>query len=84
MRANRAFELIVSRAGHGPAFLADPKRSDRVEVVSIEDSELMLYWELPPRQAAKLVRRLREDLASLEAEEFIAIWEGADGLGDGP
>ena len=29
--------------------------------------------------AAKLLKRLRADLAGLEAEEFLALWEGADG-----
>jgi hypothetical protein len=48
-------------------------------VVSIDDGELLLYWELPAREAAKLLKRLRTDLVSLEAGEFLAIWEGADG-----
>jgi hypothetical protein len=78
MRANRAFRLIVSRGGHEPAFLADRKRTDRIEVVSIDDGEILLYWNLPARQAAKLVKQLRADLLGLEAEEFIALWEGAD------
>ena len=38
----------------------------------------MLYWELPAKDAAKLLKQLRSDLVSLEAEEFIAIWLGAD------
>jgi hypothetical protein len=79
MRANRAFDLIISRGGHEPAFIADPRRTDRIEVVSIDDGELILYWELPAKDAAKLLKQLRGDLVSLEAEEFIAIWLGADG-----
>lgn len=79
MRANRAFHLIVSRGGHEPVFLADRRRLDRIEVVSVDDGELLLYWELPAKEAATLVRRLRADLAGLEAEEFLALWEGADG-----
>jgi hypothetical protein len=79
MRANRAFDLTVSRGGREPAFLADPARLDRIEVVSIDDGELMLYWELPAKEAAGLLKRLRADLVSLDAEEFIAIWDGADG-----
>jgi hypothetical protein len=46
--------------------------------VSVDDGELLLYWELPPKDATKLVRRLRADLVGLEAEEFLAIWEDAD------
>ncbi len=79
MRANRAFELTVTRGDRKPAFLADEARIDRIEVVSIADGELLLYWELPARQASQLLRRLRADLAGLEAEEFLALWEGADG-----
>ncbi|HZE06210.1 MAG TPA: hypothetical protein VE127_13355 [Solirubrobacteraceae bacterium] len=80
MRANRAFHLIVSRGGREPAFLADRRRMDRIEVVSIDDGELLLYWELPAKDAARLLKRLRADLAGLEAEEFLTLWEGADGL----
>ncbi len=79
MKANRVYHLTVSREGREPAFLADPRRLDRLEVVSIDDGELVLYWDLPAKQAAKLAKALRADLAGLEAEEFIAIWEGADG-----
>ncbi len=78
MRANRAFELIVSRGGIEPAFLADPERLDRVEVVSIDDGEVVLYWDLPAKDASRLLRALRADLAGMDAEEFISTWEGAD------
>ena len=79
MRANRVFHLIVSRGGREPAFLADRRRLDRIEVVSVDDGELLLYWDLPAKDAGRLVRRLRTDLAGMEAEEFLALWEGADG-----
>jgi hypothetical protein len=78
MRANRAFHLTVSREGREPAFIADRRRLDRIEVISIDDGELLLYWELPAQEASRLVKRLRADLSGLEAEEFIALWEGAD------
>lgn len=80
MKANRVFHLIVSRGSREPAFLADRRRLDRIEVVSVDDGELLLYWETPPKEAAKLVKRLRADLAGMEAEEFLALWEGADGF----
>lgn len=80
MRANRVFHLIVSRGGREPAFLADRRRMDRIEVVSIDDGELLLYWELPARDAVRLLKRLRADLAGMEAEEFLALWDGADGV----
>lgn len=79
MRANRVFHLQVTRGGREPAFLADQRRLDRIEVVSVADGELLLYWELPAKPAAKLVRRLRADLVGMEAAEFLAMWDGADG-----
>jgi hypothetical protein len=78
MKANRAYELIVSRGGREPAFLSDPKRTDRIEVVSIDDGEVILYWNVGAKQAAKLLRLLRADLASLDAEEFFDKWLDAD------
>jgi uncharacterized protein YfaQ (DUF2300 family) len=79
VKANRVFHLTVSRGGREPAFLADRRRLDRIEVVSVDDGELLLYWDLPAKDAARLARRLRTDLAGMEAEEFLAMWEGADG-----
>jgi len=78
VKANRAYELIVSRGGIEPAFLADPERLDRIEVVSIDDGEVVLYWDLPAKDASKLLRTLRADLAGMDADEFIRAWEGAD------
>jgi len=78
MRANRAYELIVSRGGLEPAFLADPERQDRIEVVSIDDGEVVLFWDLPAKDAARVLRTLRADLVGLDAEEFIDRWRGAD------
>jgi hypothetical protein len=77
MKANRAFELLVSRDTREPSFLADPRRHDRIEVVSIDDGEVVLFWELPVREAAKLARTLRADLVQLDAEEFIRTWSEA-------
>ncbi len=82
MRANRAFELIVSRGGLEPAFLADRARLDRIEVVSIDDGEVVLYWDLPATQASRLLKMLRSDLVSLDTDEFILTWEGADAEAD--
>lgn len=79
MRANRAFRLIVTRESPEPAFLADPDRVDRIEVVSIDDGEIVFYWELAPKDATKLVRELREDLVALDEHEFVDAWLGRDG-----
>jgi hypothetical protein len=35
VKANREYELLVRRGGHGPAALADPDRVDQVEIVEI-------------------------------------------------
>jgi len=78
MKANRAYDLIVSRDSREPAFLANADRLDRIEVVSIDDGEVALFWELAPKEAAKLLRALRADLAQLEASEFIGAWRGSD------
>ncbi|MBV9803766.1 MAG: hypothetical protein JO130_11265, partial [Solirubrobacterales bacterium] len=67
MKANRAYELIVSRGGREPAFLSDPKRTDRIEIVSIDDGEVILYWNLGAKDAVKLLKLLRFDLANLDA-----------------
>jgi hypothetical protein len=84
VRANRVYHLIVSRDGREPSFLATRDRVDRIEVVSVDDGEVVLYWNLPPRQASKLLRQLRADLVGLDAEQFIARWEGADASADWP
>jgi hypothetical protein len=81
MRANRAFELLVSRDGREPAFLADRRRLDRIEVVSVDTGEVVLFWELPARAAAKLERRLRADLAAMEAAAFVDLWSRDDVAG---
>jgi hypothetical protein len=78
VRANRIYRLIVTRGSREPAFLAEPSRHDRIEVVSIDDGEPILYWDLPVKEASRLVRELKADLAGMDAEEFIALWEGAD------
>ena len=78
MRANRAYHLIVSRDGHEPAFMADPGRLDRIEVVSIDDGEVVLYWNVNARLASRLLKQLREDLVALDSEAFIDKWIGAD------
>jgi hypothetical protein len=78
MKANRLYHLIVSREGREPAFLSDPNRIDRIEIVSVDDGEVILYWEVDPKQASRLLKLLRADLASLDAEEFFDKWLDAD------
>lgn len=75
MKANRAFELLVTREDPRPSFLADHDRIDRVEVVSIDDGETVLFWEMPAREAAHLARALRRDLAGLDRDAFLRSWD---------
>jgi hypothetical protein len=74
VKANRAYRLIVTRAGRAPALLADAERVDHIEIVELDGGEVVLFWERPPHAASRLARALREELAQLEAEEFIARW----------
>lgn len=74
MRANRAYHLIVSRSGLGPAFLADDARVDRIELVSVDDGEVVLYWRVPAKLAARMLREMRADLVSLQDTEFFEKW----------
>jgi hypothetical protein len=78
MKANRLYHLIVSREGREPAFLSDPNRTDRIEVVAVDDGEVVLYWDVSPKQASKLLKLLRADLAGLDADEFFDKWLDAD------
>ena len=78
MKANRSYELIISRGGREPAFMSDPDRTDRIEVVSVDDGEVILYWNVNVKDAGKLLKLLRADLVNLEAEEFFDKWLDAD------
>jgi len=78
VKANRLYHLIVSREGREPAFLSDPSRTDRIEVVSVDDGEVILFWEVDPKRASRLLRLLRADLASLDSDEFFDKWLDAD------
>ncbi len=80
MKANRAYHLIHTRGNLRPALIAGDERLDLIEVVSVDDGEVALFWELPARPATKVLRALRTDLASLEAEEFIDRWRDADAV----
>ena len=74
MRANREYRLLVSRGGRAPSLLADPDRTDSIEIVEVASGEVVLFWDCLPREASRMARALRADLAQLEAEEFIARW----------
>ena len=76
MKANRAYRLIVTRAGRAPALLADPSRIDHIEVVEIDGGEVVLFWDVPAHAASRMARALRDELSQLDADEFLARWSG--------
>ena len=73
MRANRSYRLLHTRSSRKPASL-DPSRIDHLEVIDVASGEVVLFWDLAAPEAARYARRLREDLASLEVEEFVDRW----------
>jgi hypothetical protein len=78
MSARRAYRLIITRGGAGPAWLASRNRVDHVEVVEVDSGEVVLFWDLPPVQARRLVRALREDFGRLDKDEFLTAWRDAE------
>jgi hypothetical protein len=74
VRAHQAYRLIVSRGSLAPSLLAPPDRVDHIEIVEIDSGEAVLFWDVLPREATRMARALRADLAQLDADEFIAAW----------
>ena len=64
MRANRAYELRVSRGA--PTAM--------IEVLEIDTGEIALFWDVRSDQARRFAGALRTDLAQLEAEAFLDKW----------
>jgi hypothetical protein len=79
VRAGKAYRMLVRRGGALPALLAAPDRVDHVEVVDVGSGEVVLYWDCAPRDASRLIRALRADLAGREADDFIARWSPGPG-----
>jgi hypothetical protein len=82
VKANREYRLLVSKGGHAPALLADPERTDSLEIVEIASGEVVLFWDCHPRDAAHMARAIRADLAQLGATEFIERWNAVEGPQD--
>jgi hypothetical protein len=77
MRARHSYEIRVTRGGRGPAFLAGTDRRDRIEVVDLQSGEAIYVWDLAPRAAARVLRALRDDLLTMDEDEFVAAWREA-------
>ena len=78
MLARGAYRLIVTRTGRAPAVLAAPDRVDTFEIVSIDDMEVVLLWDIPARATTKLEATIRADLDTLDAQEFFQRWAAFD------
>jgi hypothetical protein len=68
MRAKAAYRILVGR--------------DTVEVVDIADGETVLLWDLAPTRVPRFARRVREDLNTLAADEFLERWTRVAGPED--
>ena len=64
MKANRAYELRVSRGA--PTAM--------IEVLEVDTGEIALFWDVRSDQARRFAGALRSDLAQLEADEFLDKW----------
>ncbi|MDQ3849831.1 MAG: hypothetical protein M3296_04345 [Actinomycetota bacterium] len=73
MSAHRSFRVLYTRSSRLPARL-DPARIDHLEVVEVASGEVVLFWDLPSREAARRASALREDLMRLSDEEFLERW----------
>ena len=80
-RARDAYRIVHRRGGRAPAAL-DPDRIDQVEVVSVDDGEVALFWDLTAPHARRVLRVMREDLATLDAQEFWGRWAAFEGEDD--
>jgi hypothetical protein len=68
MRAKAAYRLIVGR--------------DTVELVDIADGETLLLWDLAPSRVRRFARAVREDLNTMDAEDFRERWSAVQGPHD--
>ena len=69
MKANRAYELIVTKGNR-----LDLNRIDHLEILEVDSGEVVLFWDTLRSQTGKLSRALKRDLAQLDAEPFLAKW----------
>jgi hypothetical protein len=74
MRAKTAYRLIHTRGSRAPAFLASADSVDHVEIVEDASMEVILFWDVPGPEARRFVGALRNDLAALDADAFVARW----------
>ena len=78
MLARSSYQVTVRRTGRSPSFLSAPDRVDHVEIVSLDDGEVVLFWDIPGRETLRIEGMLRADLDALEAREFLERWAAFD------
>ena len=78
MSASRDYDVIVTRTGLAPGLLAASDRFDHIAVVSVEELEVVLFWDVPARATGRMEASLRDDLQRLESDEFIARWSAVE------
>lgn len=74
MSAARSYEVSVTRTGLAPGRIAGSGRFDHIEVISLEDMEVVLFWDVPARETSRMEAALREELARMDDGEFLARW----------
>ena len=82
MRAKGRYRLVVRREGRAPAVLAAPERVDHVEIIDVDEGETVLYWDLLPRDAKRVIAMIRADLEAMDAREFFERWASFEGDAD--
>jgi hypothetical protein len=78
MLARSAYRLIVKRSGRSPSFLSAPDRVDQIEIVSVDDGEVVLFWDVAARDTGRMEAALRADLEQLDAASFLERWSASD------
>jgi hypothetical protein len=81
MRARDAYRIVHRRGGRVPAALA-PDRMDQVEIVSLDDGEVALFWDLTAPHARRVLKLMRAELVQMEAREFFERWASFEGEDD--
>jgi hypothetical protein len=82
MRAKARYRLVMRREGRAPAVLAAPERVDHVEIIDVDEGETVLYWDLLPRDAKRVMTMIRADLDAMDAREFFERWASFEGDAD--
>jgi hypothetical protein len=81
MKARHAYRIVHRRGGLAPVALA-PDRMEQIELVSVDEGEVVLFWDLTAANARRVLRLMREELSLLDAREFFERWASFEGEDD--